>query len=93
MRQLPQTVVSLLLVFLLSHAMAQDPPLKGTVTGSDGIPLPGATIRNMNAAFTALTDANGHFTIRASNGQTLKVSYVGYQTLDLKVSGTGPLII
>ncbi|WP_225979845.1 carboxypeptidase-like regulatory domain-containing protein [Pseudobacter ginsenosidimutans] len=94
MRQLLRSVVSLLLLmFLLSYAIAQNQSLKGTVTGSGGIPLSGATIRIKNSTITSLTDANGNFTITAANGQVLEISYVGYQTLELTVSGTEPLIV
>lgn len=94
MRQLLRSVVSLLLLmFLLSHAMAQNQLLKGAVTGSNGIPLSGATIRLKNSTITSLTDEKGNFSINAGNGQVLEISYVGYQTLELTVSGSGPLTI
>lgn len=61
--------------------------LQGTVRDSQGRPLPGVTVNvlgeNNN---TVLTDPNGIFKIRASLGQTLRISYVGYVSQTVRLS-------
>ncbi len=62
--------------------------VKGTVvSASDGEPLIGATVRVQGSQTATITDLDGHFSINAEDGQTLKVSYVGYIEKNVKVAG------
>lgn len=66
------------------------PPLTitGTVTSTEGLPLQGATIMVRGTHTTTVTDAQGRFTIEAkSQNQTLVVSFVGYQSLEIPIKG------
>ncbi len=57
------------------------PPLSGIVRGgADGPLLPGASISIKGGNVTAMTDANGSFTIDAKPGDVLVISYIGYTT-------------
>jgi len=54
--------------------------VNGTVTGKDAAPLAGVSVGSPSGQNTA-TDANGNFTLKATLGQTLTFSFVGFITL------------
>jgi TonB-linked SusC/RagA family outer membrane protein len=59
---------------------------KGKVIGSDDkLPVVGASVRLKGTSTGAVTDVNGDFTLTLSPGNTLVVSYIGYQTTEVKV--------
>ncbi len=63
--------------------------VKGTViSGSDNEPLIGASVMVEGTKNGAVTDLDGNFTISAKNGQTLEVSYLGFITQRVKVTGS-----
>ena len=71
---------------LLSFAMSAQETISGTITDENGVPLPGATIVVVETNDGTTTDFDGNYSINASEGQTILLSYVGYETLTLKVS-------
>ena len=74
-----------LLAFMLSAGIyAQN--VTGVVTSDDG-PLPGATVLVKGTNSFATTDFDGNFTIEASQGDVLVVSFVGYTTAEAPVDG------
>ena len=73
----------LLFVTLLftSYSFAQVSSLKGRVLDSNGFALPGATIQAAPSGKAVVTDFNGFYTIVGIEGdQTIKVSYIGFET-------------
>ncbi|NHA04566.1 TonB-dependent receptor [Mucilaginibacter sp. HC2] len=59
---------------------------KGKVIGSDDkLPVVGASVRIKGTTTGSVTDVNGEFTLSLSPGNTLVVSYIGYQTTEVKV--------
>jgi len=67
---------------------------KGKVIGSDDkLPIIGASIRIQGSTTGAVTDVNGEFTLTLTAGQTLVVSYIGYQTSEIKVGASTTLTI
>lgn len=62
--------------------------ITGKITDQDGSAIEGAKITIGETGETAITDASGNFTISANIGQTLSVSYDGYTTQIVKISGT-----
>ena len=50
----------------------------GTVIDETGSPLPGATVIVDGTSRGVATDFDGNFTIEASQGETLLITYVGY---------------
>ena len=63
--------------------------VKGTViSGSDNEPLIGASVMVEGTRNGAVTDLDGNFAISAKNGQTLEVSYLGFITQKVKVTGS-----
>ena len=63
--------------------------VKGSViSGSDNEPLIGASVMVQGTKTGVVTDLDGNFTIEAKNGQTLEVSYLGFITQKVKVTGS-----
>jgi len=67
--------------------VADLPPVTGTVTSADGGPLQGATVTIKGTRISATTNEAGLFSINAEPGQTLVISYIGYQTIEEPVKG------
>lgn len=62
--------------------------VKGTVvSASDKEPLIGATVTVQGVQGGSVTDIDGNFSIEANDGQTLVISYVGFITQKVTVSG------
>ena len=78
--QLPLRMMALLLgLFLSVGAFAQQITVKGHVKDATGEPIIGATIRVAGTQTGVVSDFDGNFQIQANQGQTLNVTYVGYQ--------------
>ena len=87
MRKILQLVLALMLVFLLlpPALQAQERTITGTILSEDTkAPLSGVTIRVKGTRRIVQTDANGKFSIKVNSGETLQVSYVGYQSKEVK---------
>lgn len=70
------------------------PPLKGRVTDSDGAPLIGATVEVKGTSIATKTDQEGNFSLDVAQGQTLVISFVGYQVREVRVDNLSvPLTI
>jgi TonB-linked SusC/RagA family outer membrane protein len=59
----------------------------GIVKDAKGEPLIGATIQVKGTNRGAATDADGKFSVKASQGSTLVVSYIGSKTKEITVNG------
>ncbi len=59
--------------------------IRGRVTDSEGIPLSGATVFSRTSGKTSLTDSTGFFSITASSGNVLTISFVGYREVQYTV--------
>ena len=68
-------------------SMMQPATVTGQVLDENGEPVIGATVSVKGTNVTAVTDMDGRFTIKAPQGATLAVSYVGYGTRDVAVDG------
>ena len=68
-------------------AMAQSVVVKGNVVDENGEPLVGASVRVKGTNTGATTDANGNFTLNTKQGASLQVSYIGYNTQTVSVTG------
>lgn len=78
----------LLLVAGMVTTTAQTRTVTGIVTSaSDGEPLIGATILVKETKAGTVTDMDGKFSIRIAKGQTLVVSYIGYNSKNIKYTG------
>lgn len=79
-------IVWLMMLAVSVAAHAQTITVTGQVLdATDGEPLIGATVTAMHkAGVGAATDIDGNFTLTVPEGTTLKFSYIGYQTAELK---------
>jgi len=59
--------------------------LKGTVTDTEGNPLPGVNILIKGTTTGSLSDFDGNFSIKALEGDILEFSYVGMETLEVTI--------
>ncbi|MDE6246995.1 MAG: SusC/RagA family TonB-linked outer membrane protein, partial [Muribaculaceae bacterium] len=86
-------LTSLLLAVIGLTAFGRDYNLTGVVTSQeDGEPLIGATVRvKGDAARATVTDIDGNYNISVDKGDVLVFSYVGYTTIDRKVTGGAAL--
>ncbi|WP_411031584.1 TonB-dependent receptor [Spongiimicrobium sp. 3-5] len=62
--------------------------ISGQVTDQDGAPLPGASIVVKGTTNGTTTDFDGNYTIDASIGDTLVVSYIGFEAKEVTVTGS-----
>ncbi len=60
--------------------------ITGIVTSSDGAPLEGATVSIKSSKESAITNAEGRYSISAEGTQVLVFSYVGYTNLEVPVN-------
>ncbi|MFZ9056348.1 MAG: carboxypeptidase-like regulatory domain-containing protein, partial [Flavobacteriaceae bacterium] len=79
----------LLALFAFSFSLSAQ-QISGSVSDENGDPLPGASVVVDGTSRGVTSDFDGNFTIAASNGDKLVVSYVGYksQTIDVGSSST-----
>jgi len=61
-------------------------PIKGVVTDSGGLPLPGVSIVVKGTSNGVQTDFDGNFSIEAQSEDILVFSYIGMETLSVEVS-------
>lgn len=88
------TVFSLLMLLVPQAMMAQERNISGTVLAEDNkTPLPGVTAMVKGTKRSTQTDNNGHFSIQAATGETLQLSYVGYETQAIKIGSNNTLSI
>ena len=73
---------------LLSYnATAQQIIATGLITDNQGEPVIGASIVDNSTSNGTITDIDGKFSINVSSKSTLTVSYIGYKTQTVSVSG------
>ena len=75
-----------------SAAAATTGQVTGVVNDENGEPLIGASVLVKGTTVGASTDIDGNFSIKAGKGATLVVSYVGYDSQEVAVTGS-PLTI
>lgn len=75
------------------QAVQQQITVKGTVSDAMGPVIGASVIEKGNKANGIITDMNGNFTLTVKQGATLIVSYIGYKTVEVKVTAGHPLDI
>ena len=75
----------LVMLFLVSGFAFAQQTISGLVTDEAGVPLPGATVVVDQTNDGTTTDFDGNYSISASDGQSISISFVGYQTLSIVV--------
>ncbi|WP_304633715.1 SusC/RagA family TonB-linked outer membrane protein, partial [uncultured Muribaculum sp.] len=73
-------------MLLVSIGMsAQTHTVTGVVTDVDHEPMVGVSIIEKGTSNGAMTDLDGKFTLKVGPNATLRISYIGYETQDVKV--------
>ena len=67
----------------VAAVQTQQKQASGVISDSQG-PLIGATVMEKGTNNGTVTDVNGHFSLNVKPGATLVVSYVGYETQEIK---------
>jgi ferric enterobactin receptor len=75
-----------MLCMITNNMKAQGVPISGTVLSDDGTPLAGVTVAVSGTKLAAVTNDKGVFTIKAKEGSTLLISYVGYAGQKVKAT-------
>jgi len=78
-------------MLLCVNAFAQSGTTTGTVTGSDGSPLPGTSVIVQGSSNGTQTDFDGNYTLNTKMGDILIFSYVGFETKKIKVANFNAL--
>ena len=78
------------MIFLLTictcyASFAQNRQITGKVSSTDGTPVPGATVKVKGSAAGITTDVNGVFKLSVPDNATLVVSFIGYETQEVKI--------
>lgn len=84
-------LLTLLLVLVVQLTFAQKKTISGTVIDHSGLPLPGASVLVKGTPLGTSSNFDGKYSIKASQGQTLVFSFVGYTTQEILV-GTSTTI-
>ncbi|HEY9007932.1 MAG TPA: carboxypeptidase-like regulatory domain-containing protein, partial [Ohtaekwangia sp.] len=88
MRKILLLCLSMAFSLTFSEIIAQEQKITGTVTGSDGQPIPGVTIVAKETALGTTTDANGAYSLSVpSSTTTLVFSFVGLKTKEVQING------
>jgi TonB-linked SusC/RagA family outer membrane protein len=81
------SVLAVLCFLLLNVAYAQNITIKGVVKDETGLPVPSASIMVKGTTNGTQTDANGIYSISAPSNGTLVITYIGYATQEIAISG------
>jgi TonB-dependent SusC/RagA subfamily outer membrane receptor len=85
-------ILTLLLAFVVQISFAQEKTVSGTVSDSEGV-LPGVNVTVKGTSSGTETDFDGKYSIKASNGDVLIFSYVGYKNVEKTVGSSNTINI
>ena len=85
--------LSLLGILVMQIGFAQQKTITGTITDETGVPLPGATVIIENTTQGVSADFDGNFSIQASEGDVLLITYIGYSDYRVTVGNQDNLTI
>lgn len=95
MKQYIKLLFTIGLLFVMAAASrAQSRTISGTVQGDNNQPIAGASVQVKNSNVGGTTDENGRFTLTIPTGkETLVVSFVGFETREVKINNQSKLNI
>ena len=91
--QVPLRMLGLILGLFLSVGAFAQIEVKGHVKDATGEDIIGATVRVEGTQTATVSDFDGNFVLKANEGATLVVSYVGYQNATVKAAPTVEVIL
>src|SRR5688500_4063589 len=77
------SVCFLLLAFVA--AMAQEQTVTGKISDATGTGMPGVNVLKKGTTIGTTTDADGNYSINATPGDILVISFIGYQSKEITV--------
>ncbi|MDB5021940.1 MAG: TonB-dependent receptor plug, partial [Pedobacter sp.] len=85
----PKWLLLFLFVLLMQQAVAQESRVvTGTITDERGSPIPGVNIKVKNSTQSAVSGANGSYSITVPEGRNILVlSYIGYKSREEAIIG------
>ena len=91
--QVPLRMLGLILGLFLSVGAFAQIEVKGHVKDAAGEDIIGATVRVEGTQTATVSDFDGNFVLKANEGATLVISYVGYQNATVKAAPTVEVIL
>jgi len=76
----------ILVAFLSTTIYAQEKLVKGKISDEKGFPIPGASLIIKGTTKGSTTDMDGNYTISAKAGDVLVFTYLGYKSIEQKIS-------
>lgn len=84
MKLLRKVFLSMLLLAAVLPVAAQNMTVTGVVKDSDGVPLAGVSVLVMGTKTGTTTGFDGDYKISVAKGKTLRFSFIGFETVDIK---------
>ena len=87
-------LLGVLMLFFVQSSFGQLATISGTVTTEDGVQLPGASVLIQGDSKGTITDFDGNFNIQADGvgGKILSISYIGYKTVNIDLTGEDQIV-
>jgi len=67
------------------NSIQQEKAIRGTVVDDQGIPIIGANVVIKGTTNGSITDLDGNFILQANKGDLLTVSYIGYNSQEIRI--------
>lgn len=83
----------LLMMCLQLSLFAQSGSIRGQVLDERGDPIPGASILKVGTTTGTVSDLDGYFTLTASQGDQIRVSFIGFQSKTITIGPESSLVI
>lgn len=91
--RVPRTLLMLVLILIGTSVFAQTKQVTGVVKDATGETVIGASVVEKGTTNGVITDFDGVFELTVSENAVLQISYIGYQTQEVKVAGKTTLDI
>ena len=91
--RIPLRMMVVLFGLVLSIGAYAQITVKGHVKDSAGEPIIGATIRVAGQQGGAVSDFDGNFSLKAPEGATLNITYIGYQPANVKAAANVVVVL
>lgn len=91
--RVPRTLLMLVLILIGTSVFAQTKQVTGVVKDATGETVIGASVVEKGTTNGVITDFDGVFKLTVSENAVLQISYIGYQTQEVKVAGKTTLDI
>lgn len=85
MKRLLKFLTGFILVLVCGSASAQN-EISGVISDESGEPVIGASVVIKGTSSGTITDLDGNFKLQADNGQTLVISCIGFQTVEVSAA-------